>query len=86
MKAIEQWMTTYAKTDRGLGVSQIYIKYDEPQKLVLLVFKATGDILLAGTQKTIKQLYDPIKSKFEIQRTIIDNRISFYSFNITQQK
>lgn len=84
MKAIEQWVSRFAGTGRVLGVIEMYTKYDEHQKLVLLVAKV-NDNLLAGTEKTVIQFFDLTKSIFEIQKMIIGNRISFNGCNSTQQ-
>lgn len=86
MKETEEWMTTYARAVRPLGVTQMYTRYDEHRKIVTLVAKVTDDILLSGKEKAVERFCDLIKSRFEIRNTIIRNRISFYVSDITQQK
>lgn len=86
MKAIEQWMTTYAKTVRVPEKSQMHTKYDEHQNLVLLFAKVTDDILLAVKEEAVKHFCDLIKCRLKIRKTITGNRISFNGGNITKQE
>lgn len=83
-KEIESWLVYSACFTRLLGMSQVYIKRDENNRVMLMAVKVTEDILLAGNIDRLKRLAEEIYARYKVRKIIFNNAINFNRCKITQ--
>lgn len=66
LTTIETWMTEDAGVERVFAVSQLFVKRNETNKIILLIAKVTDDFLASGTIEDIKQFMNKLCASFEV--------------------
>lgn len=83
-KEIESWLVHTAGFTRLLGMSQMYIKRDADNRIVLVAVIVTNDILLAGNIELLNQFAEEISTRYKVRKIIIDDMINFNGCQISQ--
>ena len=85
-KVIERWMLDNAKLDRVVGVSQLYVKRIKNGHITLLVAKVTDDVLIAGSNESIRRFAGELKQDFKVSRITIDEPFFFNGSYVEQDQ
>ena len=85
-KTVEDWMLTDGGLKRVFGLSQLFIRRDKQDRIVLLIAKVTDDFLAAGKLDYIHEFMDRLQKRFTVGKIVIDKRFHFNGCEIEQDR
>ena len=83
-KTVENWMLSDGGLKRVFGLSQMFIRRNKQDEIVLMVAKVTDDFLVAGKLDYIQEFMDRLKERFTVGKVVIKYRFYFNGCEIQQ--